>query len=86
LTARRPIEGAAAVARLLASSLQRPPDAVVGILVINGAPTLRIEIPGVAAVVVSLAIEDGRIARIYALSNPDKLTLLDTETLLTRSN
>jgi hypothetical protein len=55
----------------------------VGILVINGAPTLRIEIPGVAAVVVSLAIEDGRIARIYALSNPDKLTLLDTETLLT---
>jgi hypothetical protein len=36
--------------------------------------------------VVSLAIEDGRIARIYALSYPDKLTRLDTQTLLTRSN
>jgi hypothetical protein len=49
-------------------------------------PVDAIEIPGVAAVVVSLAIEDGRIARIYALSYPDTPTRLDTETLLTRSN
>jgi RNA polymerase sigma-70 factor (ECF subfamily) len=34
--------------------------------------------------VVSLAVEDGRITRIFAIRNPHKLTRLDDEAVLTR--
>ena len=37
-----------------------------------------------ASFAVSLAVQDGRISGIYAVSNPQKLARLDTETVLTR--
>ena len=81
---RRPIEGADRVARLLSRLVVEVPDARLTTVVLNGAPALRIELPGVANVAVGLTIHDGRISRIFAVSNPRKLARLDTETLLTR--
>jgi RNA polymerase sigma-70 factor (ECF subfamily) len=43
---------------------------------LNGAPAFRVEIGGQLAAV-SLAVENGRVTRIYAVANPEKLTRLD---------
>jgi RNA polymerase sigma-70 factor (ECF subfamily) len=51
---------------------------------INGAPALRLDIGGVLDTAVSLAVEDGRITRIYAVRNPSKLAGLDVTAALTR--
>ncbi|MER5796658.1 hypothetical protein [Streptomyces sp. NPDC001980] len=50
---------------------------------LNGAPAIRIESDSGRAAV-SLLIENGRITRIYATSNPQKLARLDHPTDLTR--
>ena len=50
---------------------------------LNGAPAGRIEIAGQLAAV-SLVVENGRVARIYAVANPRKLTRLDEPTELAR--
>jgi RNA polymerase sigma-70 factor (ECF subfamily) len=50
---------------------------------INGAPAGLVEIDGQAAVV-CLVVEDGRVARIYAIANPQKLTRLDEPSGLAR--
>jgi RNA polymerase sigma-70 factor (ECF subfamily) len=51
---------------------------------LNGAPSARIEVDGVLAAAISLTVENGRITRIYAISNPHKLARLDTEAAITR--
>lgn len=81
---RRPIEGAAQVARLLSGFAAVAPGARVGTVLINGAPAVRIDLAGAADTAVSLTVLDGRISRIYAVRNPQKLARLDAETLLTR--
>jgi RNA polymerase sigma-70 factor (TIGR02957 family) len=81
---RRPIEGADRVAQLLSRSVFVAPDAHVDSVLLNGAPAVRIDLQGALFTAVSLAVEGGRISRIYAVSNPHKLARLDTETLLTR--
>jgi RNA polymerase sigma-70 factor (TIGR02957 family) len=81
---RRPIAGGARVAQILSKSAAVTADAQVGAVLLNGAPAVRIVVEGVAEVAVSLAVEGGRISRIYAVSNPHKLARLGTETLLTR--
>ena len=43
---------------------------------LNGAPADRIEVNGQLAAV-SLIVENGRVTRIYAIANPQKLTRLD---------
>jgi RNA polymerase sigma-70 factor (ECF subfamily) len=73
-----PIDGAEAVARMLAR-----PNRSVSTVWINGAPAGLVEIDGQAAVV-CLVVEDGRIARIYAIANPQKLTRLDEPSGLAR--
>lgn len=50
---------------------------------LNGAPAIRIESDSGRAAV-SLVVENGRITRIYATSNPEKLTRLDNPADLTR--
>jgi RNA polymerase sigma-70 factor (ECF subfamily) len=50
---------------------------------LNGAPAIRIESDSGRAAV-SIVVENGRITRIYATSNPEKLTRLDKPADLTR--
>jgi hypothetical protein len=50
---------------------------------LNGAPAGRIEIDSQLAAV-SLVVENGRVTRIYAVANPQKLTRLDEPTDLAR--
>jgi RNA polymerase sigma-70 factor (ECF subfamily) len=82
--ARRPIEGAEAVARLLAKFAQVAPLARVDTVWLNGAPAARIELAGELDTAVTFVVEDGRIARIYAIRNPHKLARLDEEATLSR--
>lgn len=75
--ARRPITGADRVASLLARLATDAPGARSTTTWLNGAPAIRLDLDGEIVVAVSLVIVDGRIARIYAVSNPHKLAGLD---------
>ncbi|MEU3614107.1 RNA polymerase sigma-70 factor [Streptomyces sp. NPDC006872] len=75
---RVPVHGAQLVASLLAR-----PDRVVSAVWLNGAPAGRIEEDGRLAAV-SLVVEHGRITRIHAVANPEKLTRLDEPAELAR--
>jgi len=81
---RRPVEGAAKVARFLSGFATAAPGAQLDIVVLNGAPAFLVDFEGAADTAVSVVVEGGRISRIYAVRNPGKLARLDTETLLTR--
>jgi RNA polymerase sigma-70 factor (TIGR02957 family) len=81
--ARRPIQGAERVAGLLIVGL-RSADVEVKPVWLNGSPGGRIEIGGEINAVVSFSVENGRIIRIYAISNPHKLARLDGIAALTR--
>jgi RNA polymerase sigma-70 factor (ECF subfamily) len=72
------------VARLLANFAAAAPDAPVSTRWINGAPALWIEGAAGFDTVVSLAIEGGRITRIYSMRNPEKLGGLDRPAPLSR--
>jgi RNA polymerase sigma-70 factor (ECF subfamily) len=82
--ARRPIQGAERVARALIGGL-RSVDVEVKPVWLNGSPGGRIEIRGEVNAVVSFLVENGRITRIYAVSNPHKLARLDGIAALTRT-
>ena len=82
--ARQPIEGAERVARLLINGL-RSVDFETAPIWLNGSPALRIDVGGTVDTAVSLAVEDGRITRLYAVRNPRKLAGLDGVAALTRS-
>src|ERR1700722_1382289 len=70
--ARRPIEGAERVANFLVGAAR-----LVGFeakaVWLNGSPAGRIDIGGQVNTAVSLAVDNGRITRIYAIRNPHKL-------------
>ena len=82
--ARRPIQGAERVARLLIGGL-RSMDFEIQAVWLNGSPAARIDIGGQVVAAVSLAVENGRITRIYGISNPHKLARLDGVAAITRS-
>ncbi len=82
--ARRPVLGATRVIQLLAGFPRLMTDARVETAWVNGAPAARITSERYGTIVVSVAIEDGRIARTYAMLNPQKLAGLDREATLTR--
>ena len=81
---RRPVTGAAHVARLLSQIANAKADVGLHIVILNGAPAVRIDLAGVADTAVNITVQDGRISSIYAVRNPEKLARLHTETLLTR--
>ena len=81
--ARRPIEGAELVAPLILGA--RRADFEVKAVWLNGSLAGRIDIGGEIGAVVSLAVEQGRITRIYAIANPQKLAWLDRAVALTRT-
>jgi RNA polymerase sigma-70 factor (TIGR02957 family) len=76
-----PVHGAERVATLLARASR---SAFTSTTVwLNGAPAGRIEVGGERAAV-SLVVEDGRVARVYLIRNPRKLTRLDESVDLAR--
>ncbi|MBA2344363.1 MAG: RNA polymerase sigma-70 factor [Rubrobacter sp.] len=74
---RRPVEGTKRVATLLSRFSQVAPDAEVATLLLNGAVAARIDLTGELNAAVTFVVEDGRIARIYAIRNPHKLGRLE---------
>jgi RNA polymerase sigma factor (sigma-70 family) len=72
---RKPITGAERVVAFLVRAAQFP-DFAATTAWLNGMPGARIDVGG-GATAVSLVVEDGRITRIYAIRNPDKLGWLD---------
>jgi RNA polymerase sigma-70 factor (TIGR02957 family) len=74
-TAREPIVGAEKVLAVIASA--RFPDLVATTAWLNGTPGARVHIDGYGTTAVSLAVENGKITRIYAISNPQKLRWLE---------
>jgi RNA polymerase sigma-70 factor (TIGR02957 family) len=81
--ARVPIHGADAVANLLARAHRVLAASETTPVWLNGAPAVRVEIDGQVAAV-SVAVENGRVTRIYAVANPQKLTRLDEPAELVR--
>jgi RNA polymerase sigma-70 factor (ECF subfamily) len=69
--ARKPMTGIERVAAFLARVVELP-DLVATTAWLNGMPGARFDVDG-QATAVSLAVEDGRITRIYAIRNPQKL-------------
>ena len=82
--ARRPIVGSQKVASFLVRGAAAAGFEVIAEW-INGGPGCRIYIGGELASAVSIAVEDGRITRLFAIVNPDKLTGLDAVAPLSRS-
>jgi len=75
--AQRPIKGRKTVARLLSRFSRVAPDVEVATLPLNGAVAARIDVAGELHAAMTFAVHDGRIARIYAISNPHKLERLE---------
>ncbi|HET6531452.1 MAG TPA: RNA polymerase sigma-70 factor [Actinoplanes sp.] len=82
--AKRPIHGARRVGPMLASLAELDGNFTVLPVWLNGAPATRFDLDGELEAVASLVIEDGRITRIYAVRNPEKLTRLGTAASLSR--
>lgn len=80
---RRPIEGAETVAKIFSKFATLAPDATVTPTEINGSLGVRVG-PGDLETAVSIVIEKGRISRIYAIRNPEKLSRLERPTDLRR--
>jgi ketosteroid isomerase-like protein len=78
-----PVHGVEIVAAQLARAERAASVYEATIVWLNGAPAARIEIDGRVAAV-SLLVENGRVARIYAVANPRKLTHLDEPAELAR--
>jgi RNA polymerase sigma-70 factor (TIGR02957 family) len=78
---RVPLVGAGKVARLLA---RIPATASLEPAHVNGHPALLVRYDAEVDTVVAVSIEDGRIAGLYAVRNPDKLSRVSRETALSR--
>jgi RNA polymerase sigma-70 factor (ECF subfamily) len=76
-----PLHGAELVAKMLAGTDRAAFETTA--VWLNGAPAIRIASDSGGAAV-SLVVENGRVTRIYATSNPQKLSRLDKPTDLTR--
>jgi RNA polymerase sigma-70 factor (TIGR02957 family) len=81
---RRPVAGADRVARLLARLAAVAPGARAESTWVNGAPGVRVDLGGRLHAAISLVIDDGRVTRIYAVNNPEKLARLDEPAALSR--
>jgi RNA polymerase sigma-70 factor (ECF subfamily) len=76
--ARRPLVGAAKIVGYLRGSMEKynvHPTLVP--VWVNGALGARLEVDGQLLGVLSLAIEDGRVTRIYSVANPQKLAAVE---------
>jgi RNA polymerase sigma-70 factor (ECF subfamily) len=81
----RPVVGADKVARLFAAGLERYGAGVsVEQVQVNGYPALMLRLDGELDCVVAIRIDDGLVTGLYTVRNPDKLSHLDRETVLSR--
>ncbi len=81
---RVPIYGAELVAKLLARAQRVVAAFETTTIWLNGAPAGRVEFDGELDAAVSLAVENGRVSRIYVMRNPRKLTRLNDTAELAR--
>ncbi|MCW2833224.1 MAG: polymerase subunit sigma-24 [Nocardioides sp.] len=54
------------------------------VVIVNGAPALRLELDGELEAVATFTVADGVVTAAYIVRNPHKLGLLGTERVLTR--
>jgi RNA polymerase sigma-70 factor (TIGR02957 family) len=81
----RPIVGADKVARLLAGGWGRVADiSSLRPAQVNGYPALILRLDGELDTVLAVRIDDGLIAGLYAVRNPEKLSHMERETVLSR--
>ena len=78
----RPILGSDKVVRFLVGVSTGPAEA--DVVVVNGAPALRIVIDGELDTIVSFVVEAGLVTGLYVVRNPAKLGRLDAVVALTR--
>ena len=79
----RPILGREKVVRFLAAVA--PEGGVqADVVVVNGAPALRLLIDGEVDGIGTMLVEDGLVTGLYIVRNPEKLSRLDEVTALTR--
>jgi len=69
----RPIEGGEQIARYVADLADRAPNLTILERTVNGQPGLVAQQDGVTVTVFAFAVAAGRITRIWAVRNPDKL-------------
>ncbi|HEY0948968.1 RNA polymerase sigma-70 factor [Nocardioides sp.] len=79
----RPILGRDKVVRFL-DAVSEGLEAVADLVVVNGAPALRIVLDGELDTVASMVVEDGLVTGLYVVRNPAKLARLDEVVTLTR--
>jgi RNA polymerase sigma-70 factor (TIGR02957 family) len=81
----RPIVGADRVARLLSAGLGTVTAAVsLRPAQVNGCPALILRLDGEIDTVVAVRIDDGLITGLYAVRNPEKLSHIERETVMSR--
>ncbi|GAA2750654.1 RNA polymerase sigma factor SigJ [Kitasatospora cinereorecta] len=68
-----PVEGSERIARYLVELLERVPGLTVSQHTVNTQPGLTAHLDGVTVAVFAFDVEDGRIKRIWAVRNPQKL-------------
>jgi len=78
----RPIVGREKVVRFL--DAVAPPGVQADVVVVNGAPALRLLIDGEVDGIGTMLVEDGLVTGLYIVRNPAKLSRLDEVTALTR--
>ncbi|MCX5380440.1 RNA polymerase sigma-70 factor [Streptomyces sp. NBC_00091] len=81
----RPVVGADKVARALAAGVAVfGPQVTVEPTQVNGHPALIMRIDGEIDMVVAMRIDDGLITGLYTVRNPEKLTHMERETVVSR--
>ena len=81
---RVPVHGAKKVAAFLKNFPRVARSATIASVWLNGALGARISDPNFGATVISVVVDEGRITRIYAMRNPEKLGGVESETVLSR--
>jgi RNA polymerase sigma-70 factor (TIGR02957 family) len=81
---KQPVVGAKKIVNLLGGFARVAPAAVIESVLLNGSPGGRVLLDGAVDTVLGFAFDDGRITRVFAVRNPDKLQRLGEATALTR--
>ncbi|EOD65649.1 RNA polymerase sigma-70 factor [Amycolatopsis vancoresmycina] len=80
----RPVTGAAKVGRFIVGGIARAEVDLTGApMTVNGNPALALHVDGAFDGVMAVRVEGGRIAGLYYVRNPEKLTRVVAETPLT---
>jgi RNA polymerase sigma-70 factor (ECF subfamily) len=83
--ARRPVVGAERLARYLVGGMAKAGPGLRAVATwVNGEPAVRMELDGQLVGVASVVVDDGRVARVLSVANPDKLGRLHREADLRR--